>query len=127
MEGASLGAEANLEVVRVSFPASAAFNFGTLMPCAHVGISTSALGGKINLIVTILGARIKVKIFEWKGKEWENFPFEKHCCKFCEEPCKERSECNFATGKCECIEGWDGPGCDIEVFYHYFSLFLNDQ
>jgi hypothetical protein len=95
LDGASLGAEANLEVVRVSFPASAAFNFGTLMPCAQVGISTSALGGKVYLLATLLGARIRVKVFEWKGKEWENFPFEVPCCKFCEAACKDRSTCNF--------------------------------
>jgi hypothetical protein len=114
LDGASLGAEANLEVVRVSFPASAAFNFGTLMPCAQVGISTSALGGKVYLLATLLGARIRVKVFEWKGKEWENFPFEVPCCKFCESACKDRSTCNFSNGQCECIDGWDGPGCDIE-------------
>jgi hypothetical protein len=114
LDGASLGAEANLEVVRVSFPASAAFNFGTLMPCAQVGISTSALGGKVYLIATILGARLRVKVLEWKGKEWENFPFEVPCCKFCEAPCKDRSKCNFATGNCDCIDGWDGVACDIE-------------
>lgn len=109
LEGASLGAEATLEVVRVSFPASAAMNFGTLMPCAHIGISTSALGGKIYLIITLLGAKVKVKVFEWKGKEWENFPFAIDCCKFCPEACFENSSCNFSKGECECNEGWDGP------------------
>lgn len=99
---------------RVSFPASAAMNFGTLMPCAAIGISTSALGGNIYLLVTLLGVKLKVKVFEWKGKEWENFPFEIACCKFCDGSCFANSECNFSTGECECVPGWDGPGCDIE-------------
>jgi hypothetical protein len=80
---------------------------------SHSSFSTSALGGKIYLQLSALGVSVKIKIFEWPGKEWENFPFKKDCCKFCPEACFENSECDFSEGKCVCLDGWDGPGCDI--------------
>ena len=58
-----VGIKAHLEVFAVEFPSIGAMNFETSKPCANVQLHTRALGGRVDVILEILG----VNVFQFLG------------------------------------------------------------
>lgn len=109
-----IGIEGTLNLIQLSFPATGGLNAQTYRGCSSLKVVTKALGGKITLKLKVfyVGAA-DVEIFRWKGAAFELPLLETSCCKECTESCYN-AFCNYRFGNCECLIGYDGPGCDIE-------------
>jgi hypothetical protein len=129
-----VGIKAHIEVFAVEFPAIGAINFETSQPCANVELHTRALGGRVDIILEVMGINvlaflgslfgIKQTLYEWKGIEFDVPFLRSKCCKLCPGSCQAatleanrlngaNSRCDFTKGECVCTPGWDGAECMI--------------
>lgn len=120
----SAGIGIQLDLIRVSFPASAGLNFVTQRPCFGIGISVGALGGKIYLWARIglckgwvkICIKLKKTIYDWKGLTWEKPIFRKDCCTPCPGACNN-AWCDYKNGECVCNDEWGGTLCNMNCPY----------
>jgi hypothetical protein len=109
----SVGVEVVFNLLSIGFPITGALNANTLRGCGSFDICTRALGGELNIIIDSIFGRQREEIFHWDGLEFCFDIVSTSCCVECEEACYN-AFCNYRFGECECIIGYDGPGCDIE-------------
>jgi hypothetical protein len=106
--------EGTLNLIQLSFPALGALNSATYRGCSKLAVTTRALGGTVQLKLKVFYVGdAAIEIFRWRGAEFELPVLATSCCQECEESCFN-AFCNYRFGQCECLIGFDGPGCDIE-------------
>lgn len=117
----SAGIGIQVQLIRVSLPASAGLNFVTQRPCFGIGVSVGALGGNIYLWARIglckgwikICIKLKKTIYDWKGLAWEQPLLRVDCCKPCPGACNN-AWCDYKFGQCRCNDGWGGKLCNME-------------
>ncbi len=116
----SAGIGIQVELIRVSLPASAGMNFITQRPCFGIGVSVGALGGRIYLWARIglckgwikICIKLSKTIYDWKGLSWEQPLLRVDCCKPCPGACNN-AWCDYKNGICVCNDGWGGALCNM--------------
>lgn len=106
-------AVAKLELLNASLPVIGGINANTLKGCTRIAFSTSALGGSLQIVATLIVGKFSHTVYRWNGIGFATNIVDTKCCVECAAPCFN-AFCNYRLGVCECDLWHDGAGCDID-------------